>query len=105
MESDAKSVSVDVDQEEAAVMFRKYDLVSLPVVDKMGKLVGRITIDDIVDVIEEEHSEDVARLVGSDADELERRSPYQISLLRLPWVLTTLAIAFGAGVGIHHFDQ
>jgi len=63
MESDAKSVSVDVDQEEAAVMFRKYDLVALPVVDKLGKLVGRITIDDIVDVIEKEHSEDVARMV------------------------------------------
>jgi magnesium transporter len=105
MESDAKSVSTEVDQEEVASIFRKYDLVSLPVVDKMGKLVGRITIDDIVDVIEEEHSEDVARLVGSDADELERRTPYQISILRLPWVLTTLAIEFGAGVVIHHFDQ
>jgi magnesium transporter len=105
MEGDSKSVSTDVDQEQVAEMFRKYDLVSLPVVDKMGKLVGRITIDDIVDVIEQEHSEDVARLVGSDADELERRSPYQISILRLPWVLTTLAIEFGAGVVIHHFDQ
>jgi magnesium transporter len=105
MESDTKSVNTEVDQEEVASIFRKYDLVSLPVVDKMGKLVGRITIDDIVDVIEEEHSEDVARLVGSDADELERRSPFQISLLRLPWVLTTLAIEFGAGVVIHHFDQ
>jgi magnesium transporter len=105
MESDAKSVSTDVDQEEVASIFRKYDLVSLPVVDKMGKLVGRITIDDIVDVIEEEHSEDVARLVGSDADELERRTPYQIAILRLPWVLTTLAIEFGAGVVIHYFDQ
>jgi magnesium transporter len=105
MESDAKSVSVDVDQEEVATMFRKYDLVALPVVDKKGKLVGRITIDDIVDVIEEEHSEDVARLVGSDAEELEKRSPYQIALLRLPWVLTTLAIEFAAGVVIHFFDE
>ncbi len=105
MEADAKSVSVDVDQEEVAAMFRKYDLVALPVVDKMGKLVGRITIDDIVDVIEEEHSEDVARMVGSDAEELEKRSPYQIALLRLPWVLTTLAIEFAAGIVIHYFDE
>jgi magnesium transporter len=104
MESDAKSVDAETDQEEVATMFKKYDLVSLPVVDKRGKLVGRITIDDIVDVIEEEHSEDVARMVGSDAEELERRSPYQIALLRLPWVLTTLAIEFGAGVVIHYFD-
>ena len=104
MEADAKSVSTDVDQEEVASMFKKYDLITLPVVDKMGKLVGRITIDDIVDVIEEEHSEDVARMIGSDAEELERRSPYQIAMLRLPWVLTTLAIEFGAGVVIHYFD-
>ncbi|HTK83185.1 MAG TPA: magnesium transporter [Bacteroidota bacterium] len=104
MDSDAKSVSVDVDQEEAAAMFRKYDLVALPVVDKAGKLVGRITIDDIVDVIEAEHTEDVAKMVGSDADELEKRSPYQIAWLRLPWVLTTLAIEFGAGIVIHAFD-
>jgi magnesium transporter len=105
MESDAKSVSTDVDQEEVAAMFRKYDLVSMPVVDRLGRLVGRITIDDIVDVIEQEHSEDVARLVGSDAEELERRSPYQIAWLRLPWVLTTLAIEFGAGVVIHFYDM
>lgn len=104
METDVKSVSTHVDQEEVATMFRKYDLISLPVVDAAGKLVGRITIDDIVDVIEEEHSEDVARLVGSDAEELERRKPYQIALLRLPWVLTTLAIEFCAGIVIHYFD-
>ena len=104
MDPDAKSINTDVDQEEVAAMFRKYDLVSLPVVDRSGKLVGRITIDDVVDVIEQEHSEDVARLVGSDAEELERRSPYEIALLRLPWVLTTLVIEFGAGVVIHHFD-
>lgn len=105
MESDVVMINTEVDQEEVATMFRKYDLVSLPVVDNMGRLVGRITIDDIVDVIEEEHSEDVARLVGSDAEELERRSPYQIALLRLPWVLTTLAIEFAAGIVIHHFDE
>lgn len=104
MEEDMKSVSTDIDQEEVATMFRKYDLVALPVVDIHGKLVGRITIDDIVDVIEEEHSEDVARLVGSDAEELERRSPAQIAMLRLPWVLTTLAMEFVAGIVIHYYD-
>jgi len=104
MEPDVVKISTGVDQEEVAAMFRKYDLVTLPVVDDMGRLVGRITIDDIVDVIEAEHSEDVARLVGSDAEELERRSPHEIALLRLPWVLTTLAIEFTAGLVIHYFD-
>jgi magnesium transporter len=97
METDVKSISTDVDQEEVASMFRKYDLISLAVVDKESKLVGRI-------IIEQEHSEDVARLVGSDAEELERRSPTQIAMLRLPWVLITLALEFMAGIVIHYFD-
>ncbi len=105
MEADIKSVTTNVDQEEVAQMFKKYDLLSLPVVDGRGRLVGRITIDDIVDVIEEEHTEDVARIIGSDVEEMERRSPSQIALLRLPWVLMTLGIEFLAGVVIHFFDQ
>ena len=85
MTGDVLSVTTDVDQEEVAQLFRKYDVVALPVTDKAGKLLGRITVDDIVDVLNEEHDEDVARMVGSDADELERRSPARIALLRLPW--------------------
>ncbi len=102
--SEVISVTTDVDQEEVARIFAKYDIVSLPVTDKAGKLLGRITVDDIVDVMEEEHVEDVARLVGSDADEMERRSPSRIAVLRLPWVLTTLFIELMAGVVIHYFD-
>lgn len=102
--SEVISVTTDVDQEEVARIFAKYDIVSLPVTDKAGKLLGRITVDDIVDVMEEEHVEDVARLVGSDADEMERRSPAKIALLRLPWVLTTLFIEMMAGVVINYFD-
>lgn len=105
MEKEPKSVETDMDQEEVATLFRKYDLLDLPVVDKNGILVGRITIDDIVDVMEEEHSEDVARMVGSDAEELEKKSPSRIAFMRLPWVLTTLVIEFGAGVVIHFFDK
>jgi magnesium transporter len=104
MNPEVRRIRTDVDQEEVAAMFRKYDLVSLPVVNEEGKLAGVITVDDIVDVIEEEHSEDVARMIGSDAEELERRSPAQIALLRLPWVLTTLAMEFAAGIVIHYFD-
>ncbi len=105
MNTEVLSATPDVDQEEIARMFSKYDIVSLPVTDKAGKLLGRITVDDIVDVIVEEHDEDVARMVGSDADELERRSPTEIALLRLPWVMITLFIELGAGVVIHYFDK
>ncbi|HSG27069.1 MAG TPA: magnesium transporter, partial [Candidatus Krumholzibacterium sp.] len=105
MDDEPRSISTDVDQEEVAAMFRKYDLVSLPVTDGAGRLVGRIMVDDIVDVIEEEHAEDVARIVGSDADELEKRSPAQIAMLRLPWVLFTLILELGAGIVIHFYDR
>lgn len=105
MTGDVLSVTTEVDQEEVAQLFRKYDVVALPVTDKAGKLLGRITVDDIVDVLNEEHDEDVAIMVGSDADELERRSPARIALLRLPWVLITLFIELGAGFVIHHFDE
>ncbi len=104
MNPDAVRVTTDVDQEEVARIFKKYDIVSLPVTDTAGKLLGRITVDDVVDVIEEEHQEDVARLVGSDTIELERRTPAQIAFLRLPWVLITLAIEFLAGVVVAQFD-
>ncbi len=105
MNSEVISVDVDTDQEEVAKIFQKYDLVSLPVVDKNKKLVGRIMIDDVMDVIQQEFSEDVAKIVGSDADELQSKSPVQIAWLRLPWVLITLGIQFIAGLVIHFYDE
>lgn len=105
MKDDVPSVTTDVDQEEVARVFAKYDIISLAVTDAAGKLLGRITVDDIVDVLEEEHVEDVARLVGSDADELARRSPTQIALLRLPWVVLTLGLEMVAAYVVHRFDH
>ncbi|MDD3276794.1 MAG: magnesium transporter [Kiritimatiellales bacterium] len=82
------------DQEEAAQMMSKYDLNSLPVLDYQERLVGRITIDDMVDVLEEEASEDIFKLAGSTEEELEFSSPLQASRARLPWLLITLATGF-----------
>src|SRR5262249_17510894 len=56
-------------------------------------------------IVGEEASEDIFRIAGSDAAELERRSPRQIAMMRLPWVLLTLLIELGAGVVIHYFDR
>jgi magnesium transporter len=99
------SVPAEMDQEEVARVVAKYDLVSVPVVDPRHHLVGTIAVDDVIDIVGEEASEDIFRMAGSDAAELERRSPRQIALLRLPWVLATLAIELFAGVVIHYFDQ
>ncbi|HYB40529.1 MAG TPA: magnesium transporter [Candidatus Methylomirabilis sp.] len=99
------SVRPEMDREEVARLVAKYDLVSLPVVDNQNRLLGAITVDDVIDIVEEEASEDIFRIAGSDAAELERRAPHQVALLRLPWVLTTLLIELLAGVVIHHFDR
>ena len=105
MNKEVISVDADTDQEEVAKIFQKYDLVSLPVVNKDKKLVGRISIDDIMDIMETEFSEDVAKIVGSDAEELESKSPVQIAMLRLPWVLITLGIELLAGFVIKFYDD
>lgn len=99
------TVTPEMDQEEVARLVAKYDLVAVPVVDHSNRLVGTITVDDVIDILGEEASEDIFRIAGSDAAELERRSPQQIALMRLPWVLATLVIELCAGVVIHYFDK
>jgi len=87
MEANELTININQDQEEVANFFKKYDMVSAPVVDDTGKLVGRITFDDIVDVIEEEGSEDIARISGAPDEEIQEVSAYKISRARIPWLL------------------
>jgi len=87
-------VKTDMDQEEVARLMVKYDHAALPVVDATGQLVGRITMDDVMDVIEEEASEDIFRLAGSDETELYNETPLQACRARLPWLLITLVAGF-----------
>jgi len=90
MTPDLQFVTTDVDQEEVAIIFRKYDLVALPVVNKKNELVGEITIDDVVDVLDEEIDEDISMLAGTNDEEIQEESFLKISWVRLPW----LVIAF-----------
>jgi len=106
MQPDLITVTPECDQEQVASIFSRYDLMVLPVVasgDK-SRLIGIITADDIIDVIQEENNEDVARLVGSDAQELENKTPVQVARLRLPWIMTTMFIELLAGFVIKHYD-
>jgi len=85
------SVTIDVDQEEVANIFKKYDFISLPVVNHSNKLVGQILVDDIIDVFEEEASEDILKMAGTREDELVYGNKIlKISGLRLPWLITNL---------------
>jgi magnesium transporter len=66
MEKDVMSVSVDTDQEEVARLLARYNLLALPVVDENGRMLGFVTVDDVVDVLQEEATEDMQRLGGSE---------------------------------------
>lgn len=86
MEEEIIAVNTDQDQEEVAALAKKYDLVSIPVVDKNYRLVGRITIDDIIDVMEDEASEDFNRMAGLSEDSQIEESVWKTSFDRLPWL-------------------
>ncbi len=87
MDSETLSVQVDMDQEEVAHFVRKYDLISVPVLDDQGCLVGRITVDDVVDVLGEEGSEDLAYMAGAPDEEIMEDSTFVLSWARIPWLL------------------
>lgn len=98
-------IAPETDQKEAARLISRYDRLTLPITDPSGRILGILTIDDVVDVLVEEFNEEYLRTVGSDAEELEQKSPVQVAALRLPWIMATLGIELFAGVVIHGFDQ
>ncbi len=105
MITDLIAVSPETDQQEVARLISRYDLLAVPVVDAAGRMQGIVTVDDVIDVLVEEFNENYLRLVGSDAEEMERRTPAQVARLRLPWLLGTMLIELMAGLIIAHFDN
>ncbi|HLE26122.1 MAG TPA: magnesium transporter [Thermodesulfobacteriota bacterium] len=91
MEQVPVKVTPYVDQEEVANIFKKYDVVSMPVVNEEGRLLGRITADDVIDVITEEASEDIYRFAGVQEYVHPIYTPILTKIrLRIPWILLTL---------------
>ncbi len=103
-DEDRRRVSVLEDQEEVARMFGKYNLVAAPVVDTQDRLVGVITVDDVVDVIEEEADEDLKALGGVTSDEELSDSVLTIARGRFNWLLVNLATAFLASSVLGLFE-
>ncbi|HLC18547.1 MAG TPA: magnesium transporter [Thermodesulfobacteriota bacterium] len=97
-------VTTDVDQEEVARLFERYDLLSLPVVDSGNRLVGRITVDDVVDVIEEEIFEDFYRMAGVNKEERALDPVRRSMWMRFPWLLVNLGTAFVAASVVKVFQ-
>ena len=99
MTTDLISVRVDTDQEEVARQVASYNILAIPVVDEENKLVGVITVDDVIDVIKDEATEDIYRLAGVSADERVFTPTAESLRKRLPWLVVNLATAFiAAGV-------
>jgi magnesium transporter len=89
--ADVISVKTDTKSEEVANIMEKYDLVSLPVVDPIGRLIGRITIDDVVDIIKEEAERDYQLISGITKDVEPSDNAFLLTRARLPWLLIGLA--------------
>lgn len=103
IDRDHHSVPVDMDQEEVAALAKRYDLVEIPVVDAAGRLVGRVTIDDLLDVLEEEVTEDISRMAGIGEGDFHEDSVMRITWLRFPWLLIGLAGGIGSALLMSHF--
>lgn len=103
MEDPRSPITAEMDQEEAAQIFEQYDLLSAAVVDDNNRLVGVLTIDDVVDVIHEEADEDIKRLAGVGDEELSDRVMATVRS-RFMWLLINLATAILASAVISLFD-
>lgn len=104
MSTDVISVRTDTDQEEVAQIVARYDLLGVPVVDEENKLAGIITVDDVLDVIREEATEDIYALAGVRSEDSVLGPPLRSVRLRLPWLLVNLGTAVLAASVVHAFE-
>ncbi len=104
VEEDRRRILATDDQEEVARLFEKYNLVAAPVVDGDDRLVGVVTIDDVVDVIEEEAEEDLRQLGGVTSDEELSDTVWTVARGRFTWLLVNLATAFVAAFVLSRFE-
>ncbi len=104
MTPDVISVRVDTDQEEVARLVASYNLLAVPVVDEENKLVGVITVDDVIDVIKDEATEDLYRLAGVSGDERVGTPALESLRKRLPWLGINLVTAFVAASVVALFE-
>ena len=105
MTTEVYSARVDTDQEEVARQVASYNLLAIPAVDAENKLVGVITVDDVIDVIKDEATEDVFRLAGVSKDDGVLTPPGESLKRRLPWLLVNLATAFLAAAVVSAFTD
>lgn len=99
-------VTTEMPQEEVAMVMKRYDLLAVPVVDREDRLVGIVTIDDVMDILEEEATEDIQRMAGvASGDESSLSPPLEKLRNRLPWLLGVMALYIGASSSISPFQD
>ena len=107
MEENVISVEVDTDQEEVTNIFTDYDLIALPVVDKENRLVGIVTIDDILDVVRQEATEDMAKMAGLRPSEKPylKTSVWSLASHRMVWLLVLMVSGMINGIILEHYEH
>lgn len=98
-------VEPETDQEEVSLLVSKYDLTAIPVLNKNKAMLGIITIDDIVDVMVEEHTEDILKIGGASKEETIDSTVIESIKLRLPWLFVNLITAFLASMTVKSFES
>ena len=97
-------IKPETDQEEVAKLFSKYHLNAAPVVDDESRLIGILTLDDILSVVRQEATEDIAKMVGTKAVDLRERSVFRIMQFRMPWLVVTLFAGIVISFIIRHYE-
>ncbi|NQT10966.1 MAG: magnesium transporter [Desulfobacteraceae bacterium] len=105
MTTDVIAVKTDVDQEEVAKIVARYDILAVPVVDEYGKLVGIVTVDDIIDIIRKEATEDILKMAGAGEEFVETQSVVRSTRIRLPWLFASCVGGIIAFIIIGRFEE
>lgn len=104
MTTDVFAVQTDVDQEEVAKIVARYDILAVPVVDETNKLVGIVTVDDVIDIFRREATEDILKMAGAGEEFVETKSVLKSTRIRLPWLFASCLGGIVAFLIIGHFE-
>ncbi len=104
MNPDPIRVHHDTDQEEVIRCVDRYDLTSIPVVDDHDRLLGAVTVDDVIDALQQEVTEDIASVVGASAEDLLSRAPWRAASSRIPWLIVAFMISLLSAMIIRLFE-
>jgi magnesium transporter len=105
MITDVFAVKTDMDQEEVAKIVARYDILAVPVVDDTNKLVGIVTVDDVIDIIREEATEDILKMVGAGEEFVETKSIFKNIKMRMPWLFASCIGGIIASFIIGYFQS